>query len=132
VLMRLLRPCRALLCPINPIFKNSGQMLVDPMDLSLLLSRLEYSQQPSSRLIGRISVGSRVTIQHCRSKERLTITLVPPELADPENQRISFISAMGLALLGLRPGAVAMTQHGRKTEYWNIVAVNQQRIMRKN
>ncbi|WP_286872861.1 GreA/GreB family elongation factor [Idiomarina sp. UBA4520] len=82
-------------------------MLMDPIELSLLLERLEFSQQKSSRLLGRVTVGSSVTVRNRNTNEKITVTLVPPELADPESQLISFISPLGSSLLGLRLGDVS-------------------------
>lgn len=102
---------------------------MDPIELSILLERLEFSQQSSSRLLGRITVGSAVTIKNELTKEKVTVTLVPPELAEPENQLISFISPLGSVLLGLKLGDVAVTEFGRRTDKWDIISVNQRKVI---
>ena len=99
-------------------------MLMEPIELSILLERLEFSQKNSSRLLGRITVGSSVTIKNRETREKLTVTLVPPELAEPEEQMISFISPLGSALLGLKLGDVAVTEFGRRTDKWDVISVN--------
>lgn len=130
MLMRMFRPCRGAACVGNPIFQNAGQrMLMDPIELSILLERLEFSQQSSSRLLGRITVGSAVTIKNELTKEKVTVTLVPPELAEPENQLISFISPLGSVLLGLKLGDIAVTEFGRRTDKWDIISVNQRKVI---
>ena len=130
MLMRMFRPCKGLVCSANPIFQNAGQrMLMDPIELSLLLERLEFSQQKSSRLLGRVTVGSSVTVRNRNTNEKITVTLVPPELAEPESQLISFISPLGSSLLGLRLGDVAVTEFGRRIEKWDVVAVNQKKVI---
>jgi len=130
VLMRMFRPCKGSVCLGNPIFQNAGQrMLMDPIELSILLERLEFSQKQSSRLLGRITVGSSVTIKNRVTREKLTVTLVPPELAEPEEQMISFISPLGSALLGLKLGDVAVTEFGRRTDKWDVISVNQRKVI---
>ncbi|KPD23413.1 hypothetical protein AFK76_09590 [Idiomarina zobellii] len=128
--MRMFRPCKGSVCLGNPIFQNAGQrMLMDPIELSILLERLEFSQKQSSRLLGRITVGSSVTIKNRVTREKLTVTLVPPELAEPEEQMISFISPLGSALLGLKLGDVAVTEFGRRTDKWDVISVNQRKVI---
>ena len=130
MLMRMFRPCKGSVCLGNPIFQNAGQrMLMDPIELSILLERLEFSQKQSSRLLGRITVGSSVTIKNRVTREKLTVTLVPPELAEPEEQMISFISPLGSALLGLKLGDVAVTEFGRRTDKWDVISVNQRKVI---
>lgn len=130
MLMRMFRPCKGSVCLGSPIFQNAGQrMLMDPIELSILLERLEFSQKNSSRLLGRITVGSSVTIKNRETREKLTVTLVPPELAEPEEQMISFISPLGSALLGLKLGDIAVTEFGRRTDKWDVISVNQRKVI---
>lgn len=52
---------------------------------------------------GTIEIGSTVTIQEGREPEE-TFKIVGPEEADPRNEKISFDSPIGQALLGHREG----------------------------
>ena len=60
-----------------------------------------------------VSVGSRVTVHDAEFDEDVTYTLVGPTEADPANDKISYESPVGKALLGKRKGeAIVVTTPG--------------------
>lgn len=54
-----------------------------------------------------VTMLSRVAVVSCGSAERSEVTLCYPEDADPQQGRISILTPLGAALLGLRAGDVA-------------------------
>jgi transcription elongation factor GreA len=56
---------------------------------------------------GRVDVGERVALHDLDSGERLELELVGPLEADPAEGRISVVSPLGKAVVGLRRGQVA-------------------------
>ena len=56
---------------------------------------------------GRVDVGERVRLRDLDSDERLELELVGPLEADPSEGRVSVVSPLGKAVVGLRRGQVA-------------------------
>ena len=56
---------------------------------------------------GRVDVGERVRLRDLDSGERLDLELVGPLEADPAEGRVSIVSPLGKAVVGLRRGQVA-------------------------
>ena len=56
---------------------------------------------------GRVDVGERVRLHDLDSGERLELELVGPLEADPSAGRVSVVSPLGKAVVGLRRGQVA-------------------------
>jgi len=56
---------------------------------------------------GRIDVGERVRLRDLESGERLELELVGPLEVDPGAGRISVVSPLGKAIVGLRRGEIA-------------------------
>ncbi|RKF14768.1 nucleoside diphosphate kinase regulator [Roseovarius spongiae] len=52
-----------------------------------------------------VSIGNRVTYRDERTGQEKTVTLVYPEKADISRQRVSVMTPIGVALLGLAEGA---------------------------
>jgi transcription elongation factor GreA len=76
--------------------------------ISLLEQRLRGARlvepQPGN---GRVDVGERVRLRDLDSGERLELQLVGPLEADPSEGRVSVVSPLGKAVVGLRRGQVA-------------------------
>jgi len=53
---------------------------------------------------GEARVGTRVTLEDVKTKERLAYVLVGPEEADPANGKLSIASPLGKAVLGKKKG----------------------------
>lgn len=70
---------------------------------------LETSTLVPSRAVAAdvVTMRSRVLLQDVQTGERSTLTLCYPEQADPALGRVSVLSPVGSALLGLRVGGVA-------------------------
>jgi transcription elongation factor GreA len=56
---------------------------------------------------GRVDIGERVRLRDLDSGERLELELVGPLEADPSAGRISVVSPVGKAIVGLRRGQIA-------------------------
>jgi transcription elongation factor GreA len=76
--------------------------------IALLEGRLRAARlvepQPGN---GRVDVGERVRLRDLDSDERLELELVGPLEADPSEGRVSVVSPLGKAVVGLRRGQVA-------------------------
>jgi transcription elongation factor GreA len=76
--------------------------------IALLEGRLRAARlvepQPGN---GRVDVGERVRLRDLDSGERLDLELVGPLEADPAEGRVSIVSPLGKAVVGLRRGQVA-------------------------
>jgi transcription elongation factor GreA len=73
------------------------------LEESLQAARL-VEPQPGN---GRVDVGERVRLRDLDSDERLELELVGPLEADPSAGRVSVVSPLGKAVVGLRRGQVA-------------------------
>lgn len=75
--------------------------------IALLEERLRAARlvqpQPGN---GRVDVGERVRLRDLESGERLEVELVGPLETDPSAGRISVVSPLGKAIVGLRRGEV--------------------------
>jgi transcription elongation factor GreA len=76
--------------------------------IALLEERLHAARLVEPRLgNGRVDVGERVRLHDLDSDERLELELVGPLEADPSEGRVSVVSPLGKAVVGLRRGQVA-------------------------
>jgi len=133
VLKRAFRFCKTSVCPSNPIFQEAGQqMLIEPVELSILLNRLEFSESKGALIEKRIRVGASVVLRNVKTIEQVKVRLVPPELADTDNYMVSFISPLGSTLLGLRVGDIATIIVKDISIKWEILMVNQNRLTSDN
>jgi transcription elongation factor GreA len=73
------------------------------LEVRLRAARL-VEPQPGN---GRVDVGERVRLHDLDSGERLDLELVGPLEADPAAGRVSVVSPLGKAVVGLRRGQVA-------------------------
>lgn len=133
MLKRAFRFCKTSVCPSNPIFQEAGQqMLIEPVELSILLNRLEFSESKGALIEKRIRVGASVVLRNVKTIEQVKVRLVPPELADTDNYMVSFISPLGSTLLGLRVGDIATIIVKDISIKWEILMVNQNRLTSDN
>ena len=72
---------------------------------------------------GRIDVGERVRLRELASGERLELELVGPLESDPMSGRISVVSPLGTAILGLRRGQIAEVDAPRGKLRYKVLAV---------
>jgi len=73
----------------------------NPMSLAYELSRakvVKKDQVPE----GQVRINSKVTIEDLVSKAKTTVTIVPPSDADIKQQKISVLTPIGSALIGLK------------------------------
>ena len=92
--------------------------------IALLEERLRAARlvepQPGN---GRIDVGERVRVRDLESGDRLELELVGPLEADPSAGRVSVVSPLGKALVGLRRGQVAGVDAPLGRRRFRVVAV---------
>ncbi len=72
---------------------------------------------------GRVDVGERVRVRDLESGKRLELELVGPLESDARAGRISILSPVGRAILGLRRGQVADVDAPRGRLKFKILAV---------
>lgn len=73
----------------------------NPMSLAYELSRakvVKKDQVPE----GQVRINSKVTIEDVASKAKTTVTIVHPSDADIKQQKISVLTPIGSALIGLK------------------------------
>ena len=92
--------------------------------ISLLEEQLRWAKvidpQPGN---GRVDVGERVRVRVLDSGERLELELVGPLESDATAGRISVVSPLGRAILGLRRGQIAEVDAPRGRLRFKILAV---------
>jgi transcription elongation factor GreA len=94
--------------------------------IALLEDRLRSAQVIDPELgNGRVDVGERVRVRvrALDSGERLELELVGPLESDPSCGRISVVSPLGQAILGLRRGQIAQVDAPRGRLQFKILAV---------
>lgn len=75
----------------------------NPMSLAYELSRAEVVKKDKVPT-DRVRINSQVTIQDQQSKVKTTVTIVEPAQADMKQQKISFLTPIGSALIGFKIG----------------------------
>lgn len=92
--------------------------------IALLAERVQLAEvidpQPGN---GRVDVGERVRVRDLESGKRLELELVGPLESDARAGRISILSPVGRAILGLRRGQVADVDAPRGRLKFKILAV---------
>lgn len=74
---------------------------------------------------GVIGLGSEVKLFEKTLGKQLTVTLVLPAKVDPQHNRISIFSPLGVALIGYREGdKVAWEVHGTVRQYKVLEVIN--------
>lgn len=108
------------------MLQDAGQqLLLDDVRLASLLHNLKLSGSPEATLERRVRIGSYVTLTSPDFSENIEVKLVEPTASRPQKNRISYMSPLGSALLGLRPGSeVSLHDSDGKSE-WIIADVRQ-------
>jgi transcription elongation factor GreA len=92
--------------------------------IALLEERLRAARvvepQPGN---GRVDVGERVGLRDLDSGERIELQLVGPHEADPSADRVSILSPLGKAVVGLRRGEIASVDAPLGRRRLKVVAV---------
>lgn len=68
------------------------------------IARMEDAPTALSETFVRL--GAPVRYKDLRTKRERLVRVVAPEAADPEENRVSVVSPIGAALIGLRPGSI--------------------------
>lgn len=125
---RMFRFCKTSICPHNPMLQDATQqLLMDDVQLATLLDRLKLSANPRASLEQRVRVGSYVTLTSADFTESLAFQLVEPNNSKPQQNRISYLSPLGAAALGLRAGAELQVRSESGPNQWIITDVRQSR-----
>jgi transcription elongation factor GreA len=92
--------------------------------IALLEDRLRSAQVIDPKLgNGRVDVGEHVRVRALDSGERFELELVGPLESDTSVGRISVVSPLGQAILGLRRGQIAQVEAPRGKLQYKILAV---------
>jgi transcription elongation factor GreA len=102
---------------------REDQALLEPR-IALLTERVQSAEviepQPGN---GRVDVGERVRVRDLETGQRLELELVGPLESDARVGRISIVSPLGRAILGLRRGQIADVDAPRGRLQFKILAV---------
>jgi transcription elongation factor GreA len=92
--------------------------------IALLEGRLRSAQMVEPCLgNGRVDVGERVRVRDLASGKRLEVELVGPLESDLAAGRVSVVSPLGKALVGLRRGEIADVSTPRGRRSFKVLAV---------
>jgi len=75
----------------------------NPMSLAYELSRAKVVKKDKVPA-DRVKINSRVTIEDQQSNVKTTVTIVEPANADMKQQKVSFLTPIGSALIGFKIG----------------------------
>ena len=79
-------------------------MTISPLDLARILSSLENQNDKTLVDTSKVALGHKVDLMDHQLQESVSFTLVSPEDSDPETGKLSFLSPLGSALIGLTLG----------------------------
>ncbi|MCB9592870.1 MAG: nucleoside diphosphate kinase regulator [Sandaracinaceae bacterium] len=91
------------LCDLLASAPPSARLAADRLDAELARARIVPAAELPADVV---ALGTRVIVEELTSDVRRVITLVLPRDADADEGRISVLSPVGSALLGLRTGQV--------------------------
>jgi transcription elongation factor GreA len=116
----------------NADYIDARQALVSLEErIALLENRLRSARVVAPRLgNGRVDVGERVRVRDLASGDRLEVELVGPLESDLSAGRVSIVSPLGRALVGLRRGDVAEVRTPRGGRSFKVLAVEPPRPAR--
>ncbi len=80
------------------------RLLLSPRSAGPLLDELDRAQVLPDAEVGDEVAGLGSIVEYSEAGDRRVVELAPPERADPRRGRVSVLSALGAALLGLSPG----------------------------
>lgn len=103
-------------------------MTISPLDLARILSSLENQNDKTLVDTSKVALGHKVNLMDHQLQESVSFTLVSPEDSDPETGKLSFLSPLGSALIGLTLGEmVKIPIFGREMRFQvtAIEAVNE-------
>lgn len=90
----------------NFCLTSDWAMTSTPLDIAVALSRVDVNKKRTRGRL-RISLGNEFTLIDQYTKEKVEFVLASPHDSDPENGRLSFLSPLGLKVVGLQVGDVA-------------------------
>lgn len=107
--------------PITRYFiKKSSGFSCSPVNMLSILGKLDQLQQNSITNQYRARIGSLVTIYDADQREETRVELVNASDARPEEGRISILSPLGAAILGLTQGEWAEVYMMGKTFHFEV------------
>ncbi len=110
----------------HPMFQcQEWRVLSDPIQLSQLFSRFELLERPGSRIHSKIRVGTKISLKPLDTRKIVKIQLVEPRDARPELARISYMSPVGMQLLGLQLGDEFSVADRGGEYYWRVMSINE-------
>ncbi len=106
-----------------PLIRDSELELADALDEELSRADIVDSQNLPG---DAVAMNSTVTYRDLETKAETTVTLVFPTEADIAEKKISVLSPVGVALLGLRIGGrIQWPMPNGKFKHFEILAVTQ-------
>lgn len=123
---------RATLAEANPLESSDYQgARGDQALLEQRIARLEQriaSATPvePGRANGILDIGERVRLRDLETRRALDLELVGPFEADPFADRVSIVSPIGRALLGLRRGEIAIVETPSGRRRLRVLAIEEQ------
>jgi regulator of nucleoside diphosphate kinase len=106
-----------------PVIRDSDLELADALDEELSRADIVDTQSLPG---DAVALNSTVTYRDLESKTETTVTLVLPAEADIAEKKISVLSPVGVALLGLRVGGrIQWPMPNGKYKHFEILTVNQ-------
>ena len=112
------------------MFHNSSyRVLMDPMALCLLLSRLESSNSQTSRLENRARVGSTVILKNVSTNEKTQLHIGEVAMPNSVMEVVPYTSVLGCELLGLRLGEVARIKTAIGVVKWKVISINNESLI---
>ncbi len=125
MLKRIFRFGKTLFCSSTSVLYGAAdRILSDPIELSFLLNRLEYSNSPYSRSQNHVRTGSTVVLQKTPTSERLTLQIAKDENTQSTAGIVPVTSTIGAALLGLGCGEVVHVRTPSGDLKWELVSVD--------
>lgn len=110
----------------NFCLTSDWAMTSTPLDIAVALSRLEVEKRGTRRRV-RISLGKAFTLVDQYTKEKVKFVLVSPHNSDPENGRLSFLSPLGLKVVGLKVGDMAKINIFGRSMNFEVVDISSEK-----
>ena len=98
-------------------------MTISPLDLARIMARLDSSTNETHVDTSKVALGHKVSLIDHQLQESVSFILVTPEDSDPEQGKLSFLSPLGSALIGLALGEKVKIQIFGREMSFQITAI---------
>lgn len=107
----------------NLIRHDCFGVMRSPLDLALLLEKIDSVKESSASRPSAIRNGSNVRLLDNQTDETFTVELCDSDASRPEQAKISILSPLGAALLGRKRGETATIELMRRKLRFTIIDV---------